>query len=249
VVDLSGRRIVLSGGAHGMGREHALLLGRWGAHVAVLDRDIEHAAVTTDQIESAGGMAHAYETDVSVREDVERAVADVESRWGGIDAVVSNAGTIHTTERLEETDDQVWDNTFRVHVGGALNLTRAAAPALVRSGRGRVVIVSSTWALQGPGFGYAYCAAKGALLSFMRNLAVELGPAGVCVNAVAPGAVPTRMAAGKTAAQIAEESLAIPLGRWAQLDEVSGLVAFLCSDEASYISGQTVGVNGGLIPS
>lgn len=119
----------------------------------------------------------------------------------------------------------------------------------MRNGHGRIVIVSSTWALQGPGFGYAYCAAKGGLLSLMRNLATELGPAGVLRQRGRPGAVPTRMAAGKPQERIDEESLGIPLRRWARLDEVSGLVTFLCSDEASYVSGQTIGVNGALIPS
>ncbi|MFB7455939.1 SDR family NAD(P)-dependent oxidoreductase [Streptomyces sp. NPDC056188] len=246
---LSGKRIIVTGGAQGMGREHARLLAGRGARVAIVDTDPEQATRTVDLIETAGGTARFHAADVSARAEVERVVADVAAHWGGVDAVVSNAGNVHTTETLAETDDDTWDRTFRIHVGGALNLTRAAAPELVRSGHGRVVIVSSTWALKGPGFGYAYCAAKGALLSFMRNLAAELGPSGVCVNAVTPGAVPTRMAEGKSPERIAEESLSIPLRRWAEHDEVSGLVAFLCSDESSYVSGQSIGVNGALIPS
>lgn len=245
--ELQGKRVVITGGAQGMGREHARLLSEKGARVAIVDLDAEAAAETVAIVEAAGGEIRSYAVDVSDRAAVEAMIADVAEAWGGIDAVVSNAGNIHTMERLEDTDDETFWRTFRIHVGGALNLTRAAAPHLVASGAGRIVIVSSSWAQVPEGFGYGYSAAKGALLTLMKNLAVELGPAGVCVNAVAPGPVPTRMAAGKPQSRIDEESQNIPLRRWARVDEVSGLIAFLCSDESGYISGQTIGVNGALI--
>lgn len=245
--ELTGKRVIVTGGAQGMGREHALLLAAKGAQVAIADLDAAAAAETVAMVTAAGGSIRSYETDVSDRAAVEAMVADAADAWGGIDAVVSNAGNIHTMERLADTDDETFWRTFRIHVGGALNLSRAAAPELERSGAGRIVIVSSSWAQVPEGFGYGYSAAKGALLALMKNLAVELGPAGVCVNAVAPGPVPTRMAAGKPQSRIDEESQSIPLRRWARIDEVSGLVAFLCSDESSYISGQTIGVNGALI--
>lgn len=247
MAELKGKRVIVTGGAQGMGREHARLLARKGARVAIVDLDAGAAEETVALIEGAGGEVRSYLADVADRHQVETVVADVVAGWGGLDAVVSNAGNIHTTERLAETDDETFWRTFRIHVGGALNLSRAAAPELARSGNGRIVLISSSWAQAPVGFGYGYSAAKGALLALMRNLAVELGPSGVCVNAVAPGAVPTRMAAGKPAERIEEESQSIPLRRWARLDEVSGLVAFLCSDESSYVSGQTIGVNGALI--
>lgn len=245
--DLHGKRIILTGGAQGMGREHALLLVERGARVAVVDLDAEAMAETERLVAEAGGTIRSYCSDVSDRAAVEALVADAVDAWDGIDGVVSNAGNIHTMERLEETDDDTFWRTFRIHVGGALNLARAAAPELKRSRSGRIVIVSSSWAQVPEGFGYGYSAAKGALLALMKNLAVEFGPHGVCVNAVTPGPVPTRMAAGKPQERIDEESQSIPLRRWARVEEVSGLVAFLCSDDASYISGQTIGVNGALI--
>jgi NAD(P)-dependent dehydrogenase (short-subunit alcohol dehydrogenase family) len=246
---LTGRRVVVTGAAQGMGRQHALLLAQRGARVAIVDVDTGETARTVELIEEAGGECLSFAADVSRRADVEAVVDDVCCSWGGLDAVVSNAGNVHTTQTLADTDDDNWQRTMDIHVGGALNLTRAAAPALIESDHGRVVIISSIWALKGPGFGYAYCTAKGALLGLMRNLAAELGPAGVCVNAITPGAVPTRMAAGKPQSRIDEESRSIPLRRWARPDEVSGLVCFLCSEDSSYLSGQTIGVDGALIPS
>lgn len=245
--ELEGKRIIVTGGAQGMGREHVRALVSRGARVAILDVD---AAAARELLASTpADRVRYYDADVSDRARVDEVVAEVSAAWQGLDAVVSNAGNVQSGESLAETDDDGFWRTFRIHVGGALNLARAAAPALRESGDGRIVIVSSSWAQQPVGFGYGYSAAKGALLSLMRTLAVELGPDGVCVNAVAPGGVPTRMTETKSAASIAIESEAIPLRRWARIDEVSGLVAFLCSNESSYITGQTVGVNGGLIPS
>lgn len=247
MIDLAGKRVIISGGAQGMGREHALLLAERGARVAIVDLDANAAAETVVLSADRAGEVRAYTADVSDRAAVEGVVAEVVAEWGGLDAVVSNAGNIHTNEHLADTDDDMFWKTFRIHVGGAMNLCRSAAPALAQSDAGRVVIVSSSWAQRPEGFGYGYSAAKGALITLMKNLAVELGPHGVCVNAVSPGPVPTRMAAGKSQERIDAESQVIPLRRWARVDEVSGLIAFLCSDDASYISGQTIGVNGALI--
>jgi len=245
--ELVGKRVIVTGGAQGMGREHARTLSAKGARVAVVDLDDAALRETVDLVTASGGDIRSYSADVSDRDAIEKAIADVAAAWGGIDAIVSNAGNIHTRERLADTDDDTFWRTFRIHVGGALNLARAAEQHLIRSGAGRIVIVSSSWAQVPEGFGYGYSAAKGALIALMKNLAVELGPHGVCVNAIAPGPVPTRMAAGKPQSRIDEESKSIPLRRWARVDEVSGLVSFLCSDEASYVSGQTIGVNGALI--
>ncbi len=164
---------------------------------------------------------------------------------GGIDAVVSNAGNVHADSGLEDTDDAHWDRTLAIHLGGARNLCRAALPALRESAQPRIVIISSLWAQRGPGFGYAYCAAKGALLAFARNLAVELGPEGILVNSVTPGSVPTRMAADYGPDEIAEDCLTIPLGRWGEAREISDLVSYLVSPACSYVTGQNIAANGG----
>lgn len=242
---LAGARVVITGGGQGMGRSHCLELLRRGARVAILDRDAS-ALETTVGLAASGDLV-AIECDVADRAAVEGAIARVAEAFGGIDAIVSNAGTIHTTQGLLDTDDEDWDRTLAVHVGGARNLCRAALPHLRRSEHPRVVIVSSMWAQRGPGFGYAYCAAKGALLAFAKNLAVEAGPDGILVNAIAPGSVPTRMAADYGEEEIAEDCKSIPLGRWGRFEEISGLVAFLVSPDLGYVTGQTVAINGGQI--
>lgn len=245
MTDMSGTRVIVTGGGQGMGREHCLELARRGAHVAVLDRDTDALEETMKLLEGSGSVG--LQCDVSDRGAVERAVAETVERLGGLDAVVSNAGTIHTTQGLADTDDDDWDRTFAVHVGGARNLCRAALPHLRRSSAPRVVIVSSMWAQRGPGFGYAYCSAKGALLAFAKNLAVEAGPDGILVNCIAPGSVPTRMCDDYGPEEIAEDCKTIPLGRWGESEEIAKLVCFLASSETAYITGQTVAINGGQI--
>lgn len=236
--------VIVTGAAHGMGRAHVIELVRRGARVGALDVD---AAALEETVAAAGGEVLGVVADVSDDAAVRGAVAQVAERFGGIDGVVSNAGTIHADTGLEETDDADWHRTFAVHVDGALHLTRAALPWLRASSHGRIVLISSIWAQRGPGFGYAYCAAKAALLGFGRNLAVELGPEGICVNSISVGSIPTRMAAGYSPEEIARDAREIPLGRWGDPEEISNVVCFLVSPEASFVTGQTICVNGGQV--
>ncbi len=230
-----------------MGRAHALAFARRGATVAAMDIDEAGLDGTADLLRDERMEAHMYVVDVTDRQAVEAAVEDVIKQEGRVDGIVSNAGTIHASTGLLDTDDDDWHRTIEVNTYGALNLTRAALPVLKQSPSPRIVLISSIWAQRGPGFGHAYCAAKGALLAFGRNLAVELGRFGICVNSVAPGGVRTRMANGFTEQDIAEDSLTIPLGRWGEKDEISNVVAFLLSPESSYLTGQTVTVSGGQV--
>lgn len=246
-VDLSDRVAVVTGAGHGLGKSHAAELAHVGAKVAVFEIEGTAGAATATEINESGGEAHAHTVDVADRGAVEEAVEAIAARWGRIDIVISNAGTIHSATGLLETDDDDWHRTFAVHVDGCLNVTRAAIPWLVKSPAGRVIIVGSMWGQRGDGHSYAYAAAKGALMAFGRNLAAEFGPQGICVNTISPGSIRTRMAADYTDQDIAEDSKTIPLGRWAEAQEISDLVAFLASDQSSYITGQTIAVNGGQV--
>lgn len=244
---LEGTRVIITGAGHGLGRAYALELARRGARIALLDVDEEAVETTAADIRQADGEAATFLVDVADRVAVEKAVAETARLLDGLDVVIPNAGTIHTTAGILETDDADWDRTFAVHVSGSRNLIRAAIPWIERSAAPRVIVVSSLWAQCGPGFGYAYCAAKGALLAFARNLAVELGPRGIAVNSILPGFFPTRMAADYGPREVEEECSKIPLGRWGTLGEAANLVAFLASAESGYITGQSIAINGGQV--
>jgi len=243
--DLDARVAVVSGAGRGMGRAEALDLARHGARVAVLDIDGEAAQATTAQIRSLGRESLAIQGDVAESWVTRAAVADVIGSWGRLDIVVSNAGIIHSGAALEETTDDEWRRTLEVHIDGAFYLVRAALPYLTVSPAGRIILISSMWGQAGPGHSHAYCVAKGGLIAFAKNLARELGPSRVCVNAVAPGGVMTRMAAAQSAEEYENDLATIPLGRYATPAEIAALVSFLASDAAAFITGQTIPINGG----
>jgi len=241
---LQGRVALITGAGNGMGAEHSRELARRGAAVALGDIELEAAQSVAEDVEAAGGRALACACDVSDRGSVEDFVDAAARELGGVDIVVSNAGVGDHGGGLADTSDESWHWQFAVHVDGALFLTRAALPWLERSAHGRIILISSEWAQRGPGIAHGYCAAKGALLAFGRNLAVELAPRGIRVNSIAPATIATRMTAGEDLAAI---GATIPVGRIGQPHDVSTVVAFLASDEAEFITGQTLAVNGGVV--
>jgi NAD(P)-dependent dehydrogenase (short-subunit alcohol dehydrogenase family) len=239
---LEGRVAIVTGGGRGMGRTHSIELARRGAKVAVFDVDDEVARETAAAVQANGGQATAARVDVTQRAVVEEAVNRVGERWGGIDIVVSNAGLVNDESKLEATDDDEWRRMFAVNVDGALHMSRAAIPWLRKSAAGRIIIISSQWGQVGPGHSYSYIAAKGALIAFAKNLAIEFAPERILVNAIAPGSVVTRMIPDP------ERELALypnPINRLAEPEEISYLIAFLASDQAAFITGQTIPINGG----
>jgi 3-oxoacyl-[acyl-carrier protein] reductase len=239
---LGGRVALVTGGGRGMGRAHCLELARRGARVAVLELDGDAASAVAEEIAAAGGEALPFAVDVTDRAAVEAAVAAIGERWGRLDVVVSNAGLVNDETTLEQTDDDAWHRMLAVNLDGLLFVARAALPWLRRSPAGRIVVISSSFAMAPAGHSHAYMAAKGALLTLAKSLAVELAPEGILVNAVAPGSIRTRMIPD---VERELELYPIPLGRLAEPEEVSTLVAFLAGDEASFVTGQVLSPNGG----
>jgi len=223
-------------------------LAEAGAAVACLDIDRVRSAAVVDEISSRGGSGLSIEADVRRSSDADRAVEQTVGDLGGLDVVVDVIGEIRWGSVVDLTDED-WSYSIDSVIRHVFNLGRAAGRHLVAQGRGgSFVSVSSVSGLASAPFHAPYGAAKAGIMSLTRSLAIELAPAGVRVNAVAPGAVATprvaaRIDAGpeKTAAATRSRS---PLGRMAEPDEIAKVVVFLSSDLASYVSGQTVVVDG-----
>ena len=247
-IDLSSRTALITGGSRGIGRATADLLARAGARVAInYLRDERAANAAVREIRAAGGEAMALAGDVSEADQARQLVRDVVAAWGRLDIVVNNAG-IWDEDVAGRGDLAVWDRTYAINQRGAFLVTDAAIPHLERHG-GAIVFVSSTAGQRGEARHSAYAASKGALISYTKSLAAELGPRGIRVNAVAPGWVETDMAA-PVLANAAERSAierTIPIGRIASAADVAGPILFLVSDLARHIQGEILNVNGGSV--
>jgi 3-oxoacyl-[acyl-carrier protein] reductase len=247
-VDLSERVALVTGGSRGIGRAVVELLGRAGARVAVAYRaDAEAAGLVARQVESAGSEAIAIAADVSDPKEVRRLVRDVLAAWRRLDILVVSAG-IWEEDTAGAGNLEVWDRAIAVNLRGAFLVTDAAIPHLERTG-GSIVLISSTAGQRGEARHAAYASTKGALISYTKSLAAELGPRGVRVNCVAPGWVETDMTREALADGAARREIerSIPLGRIAQPADVAGPVLFLVSDLARHVQGEVLNVNGGSV--
>lgn len=245
--DFAGKVAFISGGSRGIGRACCLELARRGAAVAFCYRGNEAAALQTVQaIESAGGRAHALQLDVADPQACAGAIGQVAEAFGRIDVLVNNAG-IHIDAIALRIKPEDWDRQFAVNVGGAFHLARAAGREMLRQGSGAIVSVASIVGEMGNPGQAAYAATKAALVGLTKSLARELGSRGVRVNAVSPGFVDTDMTAAMAPAAKERWIELIPLKRLGQPEEVARAVAFLASDAASYVTGEILRVNGGLL--
>jgi 3-oxoacyl-[acyl-carrier protein] reductase len=247
---LQGRVAIVTGGGRGIGGATAKRLAQDGAKVGVLDLKAEACQEVLEQIAAAGGEAIALSCDVADAQQVEQAVDEVVSRFGRLDILVNNAGVLRDNLLFKMSEDD-WDTVMNVHLKGSFLASRAAQKHMVSQRYGKIVNTSSTSALGNRGQAN-YSSAKAGLQGFTKTLAIELGPFNINVNAVAPGFIATDMTKA-TAERIGidfEEnkrlaSERIPLRRVGQPEDVANVIAFLVSDEASYVSGQIIYVNGG----
>ena len=247
---LDGRVAVVTGAGRGIGAAEAIKMAQEGTSVAVLDLSAEAGQDTVAAIKKAGGEAVAIACDVSSAKQVGAAFEEVAHRFGRIDILVNNAGLLRDNLLFKMSEDD-WDKVLDVHLKGSFLCSQAVQQYMVEQEYGRIVMTSSIVALGNKGQ-VNYSAAKAGLQAMARTLALELGRFNVTVNAVAPGWIETEMT--KEAAErvgITMEDMKerfaknIPLRRFGKPEDVANVVAFLASDEASYVSGETIYVAGG----
>lgn len=247
-IDLSSRVALVTGGSRGIGRATAELLATAGARVAVSYRRGDGAAEGfVRETRAAGGEALALAGDLARPDEARQLVRDVLAAWGRLDVLVNNAG-IWEEDEAGAGDLDAWDRTFAVNARGAFVLTDAAIPAIEREG-GTIVFVSSTAGQRGEARHSAYAASKGALISYTKSLAAELGPRGIRVNCVAPGWVETEMTEAVLSDPVRRREIeqSIPTGRVARPGDVAGAILFLVSDLARHVQGEILNVNGGSV--
>ena len=252
---LAGRAAIVTGAGRksGMGRAIALAMAAAGAAVAVSDIG-DGGKATADEIIAAGGRATSTVCDVSDPDQVEALVAGAVAAFGRLDVLVNNAGTNGAALRTHELDIDTWDRVMAVNLRGPFLCARAAIPYLLDGG-GSIVNISSAYGVVGAPLAPAYCASKGGLVNFTRQLAVDYSRDGVRANAILPGWVETDMGDHRanmspeqaTAAFAQREAAAAlaPIGRQAQPDEIAPMVVFLASDASSFMTGAIIAVDGG----
>jgi NAD(P)-dependent dehydrogenase (short-subunit alcohol dehydrogenase family) len=248
-IHVEGKVAIVTGGSRGIGEAIARALGRSGAKVAIASRKREGVEAAAERLRAEGVEVEPFACHTGKPDQVAALVRGTIERFGKIDVLVNNAATNPYFGPMLGADEAAFDKTFEVNVKGYLELARAVARHLVdRRAPGSLVFVSSMVALRGAPLQGIYAMTKAAVVSMTQTLAVELGPSGIRVNAIAPGLVETRFSQALVqnpdiVSRIVDRT---PLGRYAQPDEIAGAALYLASDAASFVTGHTLVVDGGL---
>lgn len=247
--ELKDKVVLVTGARQGMGKSHALALAKQGARVAVTDINLEECQLVVDEIKSRGGEAVAFKMDVLNKADIDAVFGEVVKQFGRLDILVNNAG-IYVPKAAFELTEEDWDKTIDINLKGEFFCAQRAAKEMAKNKWGRIINIASV-ASGGVGVGISggahYTASKGGIIGMTETLADEWASLGINVNAIGPGAIDTPMT---SVSQIPEDAMkailaSVPLKRIGKAEEVSAMVVFLASEEASYVTGATFYVDGG----
>ncbi len=246
MIDLTGKVALVTGGSRGIGRAIAEKLASLGARVVVNYHQNEAAAQeVVERIRAAGGEAVAVQGDVRSAEDARRMVKTALDTFGRLDILVNNAGTTRDN-LLALMKEEDWDLVLETNLKGTYQVTKAAIRSMMKQRSGRIINITSVAGVAGNPGQTNYAAAKAGIIGFTKSLAKEIGPRNITVNAVAPGYVPTDLTADLPEELIQQAVELTPLGRLGTVEDVANVVAFLASDEAGFITGQVLRVDGGM---
>jgi NAD(P)-dependent dehydrogenase (short-subunit alcohol dehydrogenase family) len=255
-MELAGKAALVTGAAKGIGAAVAQLFARYGASVAIMDRDTEAAESCAGAIRAAGGRALAVAGDVSIAADAQRAVAEAVVAFGGLDLLVNNAG-IQTYGTVETMPEEEWDRTLAINLKSVFLLSKYAVPEIRRRGGGAIVNIASVQALATQPAVSAYAASKGGIVSMTRSMALDFAGDAIRVNCVCPGSVDTPMlrwaatefGGGDPEGALRDWGKLHALGRVARAEEVAELVLFLASPRSSFCTGAAYLADGGMLAS
>jgi 3-oxoacyl-[acyl-carrier protein] reductase len=240
-----GKVAIITGAAKGMGQATAMQMSHEGATTVITDIDETGLQETREKIQSTGGKAKSVMCDIQDRAQVDTLIEGTKKEFGRLDILVNNAGLL-LPGTIEETTDEIIDKTLNINVKGILYAIRAVTPIMKDQKYGRIVNVSSITGKNGDNSTvFAYGASKGAVISLTRSVARQLGPFGITCNAIAPHAVMTEMMKYWDDKKKQRAAQSIPVRRLGTVEDIAHLICFLGSDEASFINGETVNINGG----
>lgn len=247
---LDGKVALITGGTSGIGSATAIRFAKEGAKVAITGRNVEHGDQVVAEITEAGGEAIFIRADVRIAEDCRHAVEQTLERFGRIDVLFNNAGVFHP-KTVPECTEEEWDETIDSSLKGAFLMSKYTLPSMIEQGGGSIIHTSSGWGILGGNDAAAYCAAKGGLVVMAKAMAIDHGKDGIRVNCVCPGDVLTPMLyddakkRGMSWEEYEAGAIQRPLGRIGTVEEIADAVLFLASDESSFVTGESLVVDGG----
>ena len=246
-ITLEGKAAIVTGAGRGIGKGIAAVFAREGARVLVVNRSAEAGRASAEEIVAAGGEASFLQADVKARADMERMAATCIERYGAIDIFCANAG-IFPTAHIAEMSDETWDEVLDTNLKGVFYGVRACIPQMKAQGQGRIVVISS---ITGPNVGWPglshYMASKGGVNAFVRGAALELARHNVTVNAISPGSIMTQGLVELGGDQVEAIRAIIPAGYIGESEDIAYAAVYLASDQARYITGQALVLDGGQI--